>query len=122
VAAGHDFNGLLTSGELICCEFMHLRNASEFDFRTFSVTFDSRSGSHRLILGVSKAFKEEEGTTDLEADVETVLRRYSWRWSIEVTFHDTKQHLGIDEPQNRTRAAARGTAPTALLLYSLIVW
>lgn len=61
-------------------------------------------------------------TTDLKADVETVLRRYSWRWSIEVTFHDTKQHLGIDEPQNRTRAAARRTAPTALVLSSLIVW
>jgi hypothetical protein len=61
-------------------------------------------------------------TTDLQAEVETILRRYSWRWSIEVTFHDTKQHLGIEEPQNRTRAAARRTAPTALLLYSLIVW
>lgn len=61
-------------------------------------------------------------TTDLTADVETVLRRYSWRWSIEVTFHDGKQHLGIREPQNRTRPAAGRTAPTALLLYSLIVW
>lgn len=61
-------------------------------------------------------------TTDLTADVETVLRRYSWRWSIEVTFHDTKQHLGIEEPQNRTRPAARRTAPTALLLYSLTIW
>jgi hypothetical protein len=61
-------------------------------------------------------------TTDVEADVESILRRYSWRWSIEVTFHDTKQHLGIEEPQNRTRQAARRTAPTALLLYSLIVW
>lgn len=61
-------------------------------------------------------------TTDLEADVETILRRYSWRWSIEVTFHDAKQHLGLEEPQNRARPAARRTAPTALLLYSLIVW
>jgi len=61
-------------------------------------------------------------TTDLSADVETVLRRYSWRWSIEVTFHDTKQHLGIAEPQNRTRPAAQRTAPMALLLYSLIIW
>lgn len=61
-------------------------------------------------------------TTDLGADAETVLRRYSWRWSIEVTFHDAKQHLGIEEPQNRTRPAAQRTAPTALLLYSLIVW
>jgi hypothetical protein len=61
-------------------------------------------------------------TTDLEADVETVLRRYAWRWTIEVTFHDTKTHLGISEPQNRTTLAARRTAATGFLLYSLIVW
>lgn len=61
-------------------------------------------------------------TTDLNAEMETVLRRYSRRWSIEMTFHDTKQHLGIEEPQNRTCPAARHTAPTAFLLYSLIVW
>lgn len=61
-------------------------------------------------------------TTDLAADIETVLRRYSWRWSIEVTFHDTKTHLGITEPQNRTTLAARRTAAMGFLLYSLIVW
>ncbi len=61
-------------------------------------------------------------TTDTDADVETVLRRYSWRWTIEVTFHDTKTHLGITEPQNRTTLAARRTAATGFLLYSLIVW
>jgi len=61
-------------------------------------------------------------TTDLEADVETVLNRYSWRWSIEVTFHDTKTHLGMTEPQNRTTLAARRTAAMGFLLYSLIIW
>ena len=61
-------------------------------------------------------------TTDLEADVETVLRRYSWRWTIEVTFHDAKTHLGITQPQNRTTLAARRTAAMGFLLYSLIVW
>lgn len=61
-------------------------------------------------------------TTDLHADVETVLKRYAWRWAIEVTFHDAKNHLGIGEPQNRTTAAARRTAATGFLLYSLIVW
>lgn len=54
-------------------------------------------------------------TTDLEANVETVLRRYSWRWGIEVTFHDTKTHLGITEPQNRTTRAARRTAAMGFL-------
>lgn len=61
-------------------------------------------------------------TTDLDADIETVLRRYSWRWTIEVTFHDSKTHLGITEPQNRTTRAARRTAAMGFLLYSLIVW
>ena len=61
-------------------------------------------------------------TTDREADVETVLQRYSWRWTIEVTFHDTKTHLGITQPQNRTKLAARRTAAMGFLLYSLIVW
>lgn len=61
-------------------------------------------------------------TTDIHADVETVLKRFSWRWSIEVTFHDCKGHLGIDEPQNRTTKAVRRTAAMGFLLYSLIVW
>ena len=56
------------------------------------------------------------------ADSETILRRYSWRWSIEVTFRDAKQRLGIAQPQNRTTKAARRTAATGFLLYGLIVW
>ena len=65
---------------------------------------------------------ETETACGAETDAETVLTRYSWRWPIEVTFHDVKQHLGVDQPQNRTTLAARRTAPTGFLLYSLIVW
>jgi hypothetical protein len=61
-------------------------------------------------------------TTEIETDAQTSLTRFSWRWPIEVTFHDTKQHLEIDGPQNRTTNAVRRTAPTGFLLYSLIVW
>lgn len=61
-------------------------------------------------------------TTEIDADATQALTRFSWRWPIEVTFHDTKQHLGVDEPQNRTTKAVRRTAPTGFLLYSLIVW
>ena len=57
-----------------------------------------------------------------ETTAETVLTRYSWRWPIEVTFHDAKQHLGVDQPQNRTTLAVRRTAPVGFLLYSLVVW
>jgi hypothetical protein len=65
---------------------------------------------------------EMRDETGLETKAETVLTWYSWRWPIEVTFHDAKQHLGVDEPQNRTLSAVRRTAPLGFLLYSLIVW
>lgn len=51
-----------------------------------------------------------------------VLTWYAWRWSIEVAFHDSKQHLGFEEPQGWSRNAAQRTAPVAMLLYSLIVY
>jgi hypothetical protein len=56
-----------------------------------------------------------------EATAVQVLSWYAWRWSIEVTFHDSKQSLGFEEPQGWSRQAVLRTAPMAMLLYSLIV-
>jgi len=56
-----------------------------------------------------------------EASAEQVIAWYAMRWSVEVTFHDSKQHLGFEEPQGWTRRAAERTAPVAMLLYSLVV-
>ena len=40
-----------------------------------------------------------------------------------MTFHDSKQLLGFEDPANRTEKAVRRTAPMAMVLYSLItVW
>jgi len=50
-----------------------------------------------------------------------ILSWYSWRWSVEVTFHDAKQHLGFEDPQGWRRKAVERTAPVAMMLYSLIV-
>jgi hypothetical protein len=52
---------------------------------------------------------------------EQVIAWYAMRWSVEVTFHDGKQHLGFQEPQGWSRRAVERTAPLAMLLYSLIV-
>lgn len=60
-------------------------------------------------------------STCAEATAEEVLQWYAWRWSIEVAFHDSKQHLGFEEPQGWTRNAVERTAPVAMVLYSLIV-
>jgi hypothetical protein len=65
--------------------------------------------------------KEAFFSTCYGARAEDVLTWYSWRWSIEQTIRDSKQHLGFEEPQGWTRRAAERTAPVAMLLYSLIV-
>jgi hypothetical protein len=52
-----------------------------------------------------------------------VLELYALRWSIEVAFRDAKQHAGVGEAQNRTRAAVERTAPFAFLCLTLaILW
>ena len=56
-----------------------------------------------------------------EAHAEEVIAWYASRWSLEVTFHDSKQHLGFEQPQGWSRKAVERTAPLAMLLYSLIV-
>jgi hypothetical protein len=60
-------------------------------------------------------------STCWQATAVEVLCWYAWRWSIEVAFHDSKQSLGFEEPQGWSRQAVERTAPTAMLLYSLIV-
>jgi hypothetical protein len=59
--------------------------------------------------------------TRLDWDARQILSEYSARWSIEVTFENSKQLLGLEDPANRKEKAVRRTAPMALVLYSLIV-
>jgi hypothetical protein len=60
-------------------------------------------------------------STCWEATAEQVIAWYAMRWSLEVTNHDSKQHLGFEQPQGWTRRSVERTAPLAMLLYSLVV-
>ena len=61
--------------------------------------------------------------TRLDWDARKILSAYSARWSIEVTFENSKQLLGLEDPANRTEKAVRRTAPMAFVIHSLtIVW
>jgi DDE superfamily endonuclease len=60
-------------------------------------------------------------STCWEATALQVILWYAMRWSIEVMNHDSKQHLGFQQPQGWTRRSVERTAPLAMLLYSLIV-
>ena len=59
--------------------------------------------------------------TNLNLNVEQILSTYAHRWSIELTHHDAKQHLGFEDPANRVPLAVQRTAPMAMFLYSLTV-
>jgi hypothetical protein len=59
--------------------------------------------------------------TCLDWDARRILSTYAARWSIEVTFENSKQLLGLEDPANRKEKAVRRTAPMALVLYGLIV-
>ena len=50
-----------------------------------------------------------------------ILEGYARRWTLEVTFHDTKQHLGLADPQAQAATAVRRTAPIAGLVYALVL-
>lgn len=61
--------------------------------------------------------------TCLDRDAKQILSAYAGRWSIEVTFENSKQLLGLEDPANRKEKAVRRTAPMALVLHSLtVVW
>ncbi len=61
--------------------------------------------------------------TKLDWDAKQILSTYAYRWAIECTFENCKQFLGLEDPANRLPLAVARTAPTALVLYSLvIVW
>src|SRR3954462_3746475 len=59
--------------------------------------------------------------TDLTATHAFVLEGYARRWTIEVAFHDQKQFLGFEDPQNQTPKAVARTAPMARIVYDLVL-
>jgi hypothetical protein len=59
--------------------------------------------------------------TEVSADAVFILEAYARRWSLEVTFHDTKQYLGLADPQCQAPRAVQRTAPFAFIVYDLVL-
>lgn len=59
--------------------------------------------------------------TDLRVGAAGILEAYARRWTLEVTFHDEKQFLGLADPQNQTEQAVARTAPLAGIVYALVL-
>lgn len=76
-----------------------------------------------VIVRDPKGYRSDEAffCTDTTRDARFVLEGFARRWSLEVTFHDVKQHLGFEDPQNQAATAVRRTAPMACVVYDLVV-
>jgi hypothetical protein len=83
-----------------------------------------RSQLVRIVVVRDPSGRRREETffcTDLTRDPAFILQTYAARWTLEVTFHDSKQHLGFGQAQNQTSRAVARTAPFAGLVYSLVL-
>jgi hypothetical protein len=59
--------------------------------------------------------------TDCSAAPEAVIERYASRWSIEMTFRETKQHLGAGDPQCRREGSVVRAPMSAYWAYCFVV-
>jgi len=50
-----------------------------------------------------------------------ILSAYACRWSIECTFENCKQFMGLEDPANRLPKAVERTAPMALFICTIVV-
>jgi hypothetical protein len=87
-------------------------------FRTREVTVVLSRDEHTA-TGYSLALV----TTGLATaqDPAAIVARYVMRWSIEVSYSDSRNVLGAGEARNRSRKAVERTIPFALLVHTLIV-
>ena len=60
-------------------------------------------------------------TTDLGLEAQQIIETYVTRWNIEVTFHEAREHLGIETQRQWSDLAIKRTTPILFALYSLVV-
>ena len=58
--------------------------------------------------------------TDLDRDPLAILGRFVFRWRIETTFQEVREHLGVETQRQWSDLAILRTTPALLGLYSLI--
>ena len=59
--------------------------------------------------------------TDPSAAATLVITGYCRRWSVELAFFDSKQHLGLHDPRVRSERSVERAHPMALFVGSLVV-
>ena len=59
-------------------------------------------------------------STDLSAEPEQILKWFVMRWRLEVTFHEVRDHLGVETQRQWSDWAIARSTPALLSLFSLV--
>jgi hypothetical protein len=59
-------------------------------------------------------------TTDPVLSPRRIIELYTWRWNIEVTFRELRDHLGFETTRQRVRLSVLRTTPCLMGLFSLV--
>jgi hypothetical protein len=59
-------------------------------------------------------------STDLDLPVDQIIARFVWRWNVEVTFEETRRHLGVETQRQWSDLAIARTTPVLFALFSLV--
>ena len=60
-------------------------------------------------------------STDTSLSAAKIVELFCLRWPLEVCFHDVKQLLGFEDPQNRVSKATLRTAPMIFYIYDVVL-
>jgi hypothetical protein len=60
-------------------------------------------------------------STRVETTAAEMVCQYGKRWSVELAFHDSKQYLGLEDPEVRTPLSVQRAHPLAWFCLSLVV-
>jgi hypothetical protein len=60
-------------------------------------------------------------STKVETTAAQMIAEYGKRWSVEVAFYDSKQYLGLEDPQVRAPLSVERTHPLAWFCLSLVI-
>lgn len=73
-----------------------------------------------LVLDVEKNEAEAFFSTDTKLEPEQIVNYFVLRWNIEVTFFETRAHLGVETQRQWSDKAIARTTPMLMSLFSLI--
>lgn len=73
-----------------------------------------------LVLDVEKNQAEAFFSTDIKLEPEQIVNWFVLRWNIEVTFFETRAHLGIETQRQWSDKAIARTTPMLMSLFSLV--